>query len=157
MNITMQLLRKLILDWKKKLFVIYPCCWLNQFAYLRFFNLFEKRGVKATTLLIMIFTSLSFHRFFLFLIFMTQVADRELSEAKLELSRSRTELEKQDMDLVKLRAELSRLAQDNKQLTNTLNSQTNDMSKLESLVDKLQEDKQRLSVRVNKLISTGEL
>ena len=88
---------------------------------------------------------------------MTQVADRELSEAKLELSRSRAELEKQDMDFVKLRAEHSRLAHDNKQLTNTLNSQTNDMSKLESLVDKLQEDKQRLSLRVNKLISTGEL
>lgn len=59
------------------------------------------------------------------------------------------------MELSQLRAEVSHLSHDNKQLSNSLTSQTNEMSELESLVDKLQEDKRKLSARVNKLINTG--
>lgn len=86
-----------------------------------------------------------------------QVADREMSEAKVELARSRTELERQDMELAQLRSEASRLSQDNKNMRNALNTQSNNMSQLESLVHKLQDDKKKLSARVNKLISTGML
>lgn len=59
------------------------------------------------------------------------------------------------MELRQLRSEVAHLAQDNKQLSNNLTSQTNDMAELEALVDKLQDDKRKLSVRVNRLISTG--
>ena len=83
------------------------------------------------------------------------MADRELNEAKVELSQSRMELEKQDLELAQLRAQVSHLVQDNKHLTNNLTSKANDMSELEALVDKLQEDKLKLSARVNRLISTG--
>ncbi|XP_067948387.1 testis-specific gene 10 protein-like isoform X2 [Watersipora subatra] len=83
-----------------------------------------------------------------------EVADRELAEAKLELSRSRKELERQDLELSTLRAELSHSMEDNKHFTNNLTSQTNEMAELEALVDKLQDDKLKLSARVNRLIST---
>lgn len=85
------------------------------------------------------------------------MADRELSDAKVELSKSRMELERQDLELSRLRAEVSHLIQDNKRLTNNLTTSTNGMGDLEALVDKLQDDKLKLSARVNKLISTGKL
>lgn len=55
-----------------------------------------------------------------------------------------------------MRAEVSRLSQDNRDMASKLGSQTDSMDKLEALVDKLQDDKKRLSVRVNKLITTGK-
>lgn len=91
------------------------------------------------------------------LLFCVQVADRELGEAKLELTKTRGELERQDLEVAQLRGEVSRLAQDNKDLSNNLTAQTNDLSQCEALVDKLQEDKRKLATRVNRLINTGIL
>ena len=51
-----------------------------------------------------------------FCFFVVQVADRELSEAKLELTKSRTELSKCDEELSRLRAELERCTQENQKL-----------------------------------------
>ncbi|XP_013412187.1 centrosomal protein of 135 kDa-like, partial [Lingula anatina] len=80
-------------------------------------------------------------------------ADMELSDAKIELERSRQELQDLDLTVSQLREEKQQYGEDNAALRSRLSSREADYQRLEELMAKVQEDKKRLSQRVNKLTS----
>uniref|UniRef100_A0A2C9JE12 Centrosomal protein of 135 kDa n=1 Tax=Biomphalaria glabrata TaxID=6526 RepID=A0A2C9JE12_BIOGL len=80
-----------------------------------------------------------------------QAADREMSEAKDELEKSRFELEDMDLTVAQLKAEQNRLIKELGDLKARLSTREADNVRLEGLLDRVTEEKKRLGQRVNKL------
>ncbi|CAL1543301.1 unnamed protein product [Lymnaea stagnalis] len=80
-----------------------------------------------------------------------QAADREMSEAKDELEKSRYELEDMDLTVAQLKAEQSRLIKELSDTRARVSTREADNVRLEGLLDRISEEKKRLVQRVNKL------
>ncbi|KAI0239743.1 hypothetical protein LSAT2_009518, partial [Lamellibrachia satsuma] len=83
-----------------------------------------------------------------------RAADHEVVETKIQLERSRNELENLDLENAALRQEKAEVLSECECLKAQLNSELADRQELECLLDKAQDEKRRLSHRVNKLTST---
>ncbi|KAK2182666.1 hypothetical protein NP493_341g01017 [Ridgeia piscesae] len=83
-----------------------------------------------------------------------RAADHEVVETKIQLERSRNELENLDLENAAIRQEKEELLSECDCLKAQLNSELADRQELECLLDKAQDEKRRLSHRVNKLTST---
>lgn len=81
--------------------------------------------------------------------FVVQTADTEMNVAKNELYKSRQHLEEMDNTVSRLKSEKEDLLQDLKELKNKATS----FKRLEALLDKVQEEKRRLTHKVNKLMA----
>ncbi|XP_071126603.1 centrosomal protein of 135 kDa-like isoform X3 [Mytilus edulis] len=80
-------------------------------------------------------------------------ADREMTEAKDELEKSRHELEDLDQVVAELKAGNQSLSRQQAELKQQLSVKNGDLLRLEELLDRVTEDKKRISHRVNKLMT----
>ncbi|XP_074651450.1 uncharacterized protein LOC141906138 isoform X2 [Tubulanus polymorphus] len=78
-------------------------------------------------------------------------AGLEVAEAHLELDKSRHQLDQLELENAQLTVEKDNLISENEDIKSRLMAMKSDYSKLEALQDKVQEDKRKLSTRVNKL------
>ncbi|VDH93692.1 Hypothetical predicted protein [Mytilus galloprovincialis] len=82
-------------------------------------------------------------------------ADREMTEAKDELEKSRHELEDLDQVVAELKAGNQSLSRQQAELKQQLSVKNGDLLRLEELLDRVTEDKKRISHRVNKLMTNA--
>lgn len=85
-----------------------------------------------------------------------RVADREVTDARAELQRSRSELETMDLELAKLRADNETLLEKLAALEESLAEERQEHNSTEELLDKVQADKRKLAQRLSKMTANGE-
>ncbi|XP_071511617.1 centrosomal protein of 135 kDa-like [Diadema antillarum] len=78
-------------------------------------------------------------------------ADKDMIEAKTELTQSTREIKELDIEVEQLRQERKNLLDDIDALRSEGAAKQQNIKRLQNLVDKIQEDKRKLSERVNKL------
>ncbi|XP_071846888.1 uncharacterized protein [Apostichopus japonicus] len=83
-----------------------------------------------------------------------QEADDDASQAKMELRKSVRENEDRQLELEQLRQEKKNLLSDLSVVGDNLRLKEKEVDKLQEIVDSIQEDKSRLSDKVNKLTSS---
>nr|XP_015200922.1 PREDICTED: centrosomal protein of 135 kDa [Lepisosteus oculatus] len=85
-----------------------------------------------------------------------ETADKELQEAKKEIQRQHREIEDFEDAIAKLKAELADCHHDNEKLRDDLLENKEQCAKLEGLSNFMEEEKQRLQEKIEKMTETGE-